>query len=152
MIIESTIAIIVVWIIQNERMTCDASQNSLPPLVSSKVELDEVGVPGGADAASRVELDVQLQLASIVLGVEVEQVVEAFEEPSHRLAFVDVFSSLLSVVAKVVEVDFLAPLLIAIHVQPPYRRSIMRIGENLEEAILPQPHHHISIRSSQGYI
>ena len=133
-------------------MTCDASQNSLPPLVSSKVELDEVGVPGGADAASRVELDVQLQPASLVLGVEVEQVVEAFEEPSHRLAFVDVFSSLLSVVAKVVEVDFLAPLLIPIHVQPPYRRSIMRIGEDLEGAILPQPHHHISIRSSQRNI
>ena len=116
---ESTSAIIFVWIIQNERMTCDASQNSLPPLVSSKVDLDEVGVPGGADAASRVELDVQLQLASIVLGVEVEQVVEAFEEPRHRLAFVDVLSSLLPVVAKVVQVDFLAPLLIPIHIQPP---------------------------------
>ena len=134
-------------------MTCDASQNSLPPLVSSKVDLDEVGVPGGADAASRVELDVQLQLASIVLGVEVEQVVEAFEEPSHRLAFVDVFSSLLSVVAKVVQVDFLAPLLIPIHVQPPLnRRSIMRNGEDFEEAILPQPHHNISICSGQGDI
>ena len=99
--------------------TCQARHHSFPSFVCSKVEFDEVGVPGGADAASMVELDVQLQLASLVLGIEVEQVIEAFEEPSHRLAFVDVFASLLPVVAKVVQVDFLAPLLIPIHVQPP---------------------------------